>query len=157
VTTDGSGSLPWPDDRGAYCSFDPEAAGVRGGVCMVDVGGVCLGEVASDGCVWLEAEWTYWNLEMLRQTVCEASLTLETGSETGSKLKLPIRLVCNRDFCNDMARFRSSACASGVRSSRGSGAIDSLCIKDGSGSISCCWEAKRTVWWSFSGWLILNL
>jgi hypothetical protein len=130
---------------------------VSGGVCNVDVGGVCLGEVASDACVWLEPEGTYHSLGLIKQMLGKASLTLETGSETGSKLKLPILLVCKCDLCSDMARLRSSACASGVKSSRGSGAFsDSLDTKE-AGSISCCWDAKRTVCCSPSGWLILDI
>lgn len=32
---------------------EPEAAGVKGGVCMVDIGGECLG-VGRPDCCWLE-------------------------------------------------------------------------------------------------------
>lgn len=34
----------------ALCaSLEPDAAGVRGGVCMVDLGGVAFGEYCPDG------------------------------------------------------------------------------------------------------------
>jgi hypothetical protein len=74
-------------------------------------------------------------------------LTLDAGSETGSKAKLLTLEVCRCDFCKLIFRFLISSFCSVVISSLSTGASCvnvSVVCRLFSGSISCRFELNRT-------------
>jgi hypothetical protein len=79
--------------------------------------------------------------------VRDALLTLEGGSETGSKEKFSIRFAWQRDFCSVDDRLRSSSSAdalSGPSASLPDPVISRMLSTAFSGSISSLTSLKRT-------------
>lgn len=102
--------------------------------------------------------WIWW-VQVRCATVLHR-LTLDTGRDTGSNAKSPIRFDCNLDFCRLIERLRSSSCASAGISSLGSrpGSVPTDCDwNDCSGEISCLTELKRTVLSSASVELMVTM